>query len=50
MRAKSKIRPVYALAEQASIKKDDEALPPKDYLAGVLNKTASSWLKRNQKS
>lgn len=47
--SRSSIRPVYALASQAKIKKDDEALPPTDYIISQLTKTGTSWLKRNQK-
>ena len=48
LRGRSTIRPVYALAAQATIRKDDEALPPATYVAGVLEETATKWLKRNQ--
>jgi hypothetical protein len=45
--ARSLIRPVYALAEQAKIKRDDEALPPQDYIVNQLLITGNNWLKRN---
>lgn len=45
--ARSRIRPVYALASQVTIPKDAEALPPANYLIDQLTKTSVSWLKRN---
>lgn len=48
IRARSLIRPVYALATEANIKKDPEALPPADYMASELQKTAVRWINRNQ--
>ena len=50
LRARSLIRPVYALATEANIKKDDDALPPAAYIADELEKTAARWINRNQPS
>lgn len=48
--ARATIRPVYALATQSTIKKDEQALPPTDYLLSELTKTGVSWINRNQPS
>jgi hypothetical protein len=45
--ARTMIRPVYALAEQTKIQKDDDALPPQNYIVNQLLITGNHWLKRN---
>jgi hypothetical protein len=41
-----RVRPVYALAEQAVIPKDPRALPPRAELASVLQEAANAWAQR----
>ena len=47
IRARSKIRTVYALATEAHIQKDPRALPPQDKLITALTETGNAWLARN---
>ena len=47
IRARSKIRTVFALATEAHIKKDPRALPPQPQLLTALNDAAAAWLNRN---
>lgn len=46
VRARSLIRPVYALARQAIIKPDARALPPTERLAAALQGEADAWVAR----
>lgn len=46
MRAKSRIRPVFALAESATIKRDPNAFPDTARLAAGLGETAAQWVER----
>lgn len=43
---KGKVRAVYALKKQVSIKSDPRALPPTEKLVVALNDTAQKWLSR----